>query len=203
MLAAIVAILSGGLSACAVPAGEHGMTASHGAATLENEALHRGEPGALEAFSQSFRGAVPDTVSFAFDAATLDATAQRVLDQQAAWLKQHPELHMAIIGHTDLVGSERYNYGLGLRRARSVLDYLVARGVSRGRLIAIESRGETDPIITTTAPERRNRRAVTMVAGLATDAGGTGLDGVYARRIFNAYQAGEISVTEAQSSISP
>lgn len=195
-------VLLGALGACTMQAGMVGTEPGFGEATAENSALQRGEAGAMEELSRDFRTSVPDTVNFAFDVATLDASARQILDQQAAWLNRHAEARMTITGHTDLVGSERYNYGLGLGRAKTTVDYLVMKGVSRDRLIAVESWGEAEPIVPVSGPERQNRRAVTAVTGLSARAEGTGLDGVYARRIYNAYQQGELRATEAKSNVS-
>ena len=106
---------------------------------------------------------------------------------------------MTIVGHTDLVGTERYNQRLGLRRARAVLSYLTRRGVSRRRLDAVASRGETEPVVQTTQRERRNRRTVTTVAGFARNYVGTGLDGEYAARVYDTYQAGRFGVESVNS----
>lgn len=198
MAPTLALILLAALGACTTTAGQVATEPGFGEATAQNSAVQLGDDTIMHELSREFRAEVSDTVHFAFDAAALDASARRVLDEQAAWLTRHPEVQMTITGHTDLVGSERYNYGLGLRRARNVVDYLAAKGISRDRLIAAESRGETEPIVPTSGPERQNRRAVTMVTGFAGVAG-TGLDGVYARRIYNAYQRGEIRATEAQS----
>lgn len=190
------------LSGCAEIAGEEAMSPVFGHSVRAFQSLqgaHSGMDPRLVAISQEFQAQTDEVVTFAFDKATLDATARRALDGQAAWLLTRPWLRMAIVGHTDLVGNEAYNYGLGLRRARAVLEYLVSRGVDRNRLIAIESLGEQAPVVPTTGRERLNRRAVTIVAGYAGD--GFGLDGVYAARIYDAYQAGEREVTEARSTV--
>ena len=149
----------------------------------------------LKDLGRDFAANTIDTVTFAFDKSALDGTARQALDSQVAWLKAHPEVRMTIIGHTDLVGSERYNNGLGLRRARRVLNYLVRGGISRGRLEAIASRGEREPVVQTQERERRNRRAITTVAGFARNYVGTGLEGEYAQRVYNAYQSRAFGVS--------
>lgn len=148
---------------------------------------------------RDFEEKTDELVTFAFDQSTLDGTARAALDTQVAWLKSHPEVRMTIIGHTDLVGTERYNDGLGLRRAQRVLAYLSSKGISRKRLEAIASRGEREPLVQTDARERRNRRAITTVSGFARNYVGTGLDGQYAQRVYNAYQAGSFGVSRADS----
>ncbi|MEM7506273.1 MAG: OmpA family protein [Pseudomonadota bacterium] len=146
-----------------------------------------------------FAAETQDTVTFAFDRAGLDASARKALKTQAKWLKEHPGVRMTIIGHTDLVGSERYNDGLGLRRARAALNYLVRQGVKRSRLEAIESKGESEPVVQTEDKERRNRRAITTVAGFERTFVGDGLDGEVAQRTYDAYQTGRTDVSEADS----
>jgi outer membrane protein OmpA-like peptidoglycan-associated protein len=201
---AITAIALTALAGCAQEAGQGGTSPGFGEASAMNLASQvayvAGDAG-LRNLSDEFQASTDEIVTFAFDQANLDATARQALDGQARWLRENPQVRMTIVGHTDLVGSERYNYGLGLRRATTALEYLVAQGVSRDRLDAIESRGEQDPVVPTTSRERRNRRAVTMVAGYADGYVGTGLDGEYAQRIYNVYQAGQAGVEEATSDV--
>lgn len=116
--------------------------------------------------AQKFIREVPNTVYFDFDSARLDAHAEHVLRQQANWIRQFPEVTFRVFGHADLVGSERYNRSIGLRRARAVVNFLVRNGASRSRLEAVVSQGETQPLIQTEDRERQNRRAVTEVYGL-------------------------------------
>ena len=110
-------------------------------------------------------------VTFAFDRDTLDEDAQGILDAQAAWMIDRPELHFSVVGHADRVGDQSYNLGLGLRRANRVVDYLVAAGVERSRLDTLVSHGEEQPFISTDGPERLNRRVVIQVAGIIPVAG--------------------------------
>src|SRR5690606_9769465 len=122
----------------------------------------------------------------AFDSAVLDAEAQAILARQAHWIRQFPEVRFRVYGHTDLVGSPQYNYNLGLRRARAVVDFLVRSGVGRARLEALVSHGETRPVIPTPEPERRNRRTVTEVSGFVRRHP-TVMDGKYARIVYREY----------------
>ena len=192
------------LSGCGEEAGQSINSPYFGEATgniLAAQAAYVNGNAMLRNLSQDFQASTDEVVTFAFDRATLDATARRALDGQARWLRDNPQVRMTIVGHTDLVGAESYNYGLGLRRARNALAYLVSQGVSADRLDAVESQGEQNPVVPTTSRERRNRRAVTMVGGFARGYVGTGLDGEYAQRVYNVYQAGQIGVTEAKSDV--
>jgi outer membrane protein OmpA-like peptidoglycan-associated protein len=76
-----------------------------------------------------------------------------------AFREQVPGIKLNVIGHTDYVGSESYNYNLGMRRAKNTKDYLVRMGVP-GQIIAISSEGETSPVATneTDAGRAKNRR---------------------------------------------
>ncbi len=126
------------LSGCAEPAGERNLMPLHGAAIQTNLAIQADGVGAAGLLARDFADSADPTVTFAFDDAALDAAARAILEGQADWLRAHPGVRMTITGHADLVGPERYNYGLGLRRAESARDYLVALGVPTDRLSAIE-----------------------------------------------------------------
>jgi len=147
------------------PAGAEIDEGRFGDPTAHNRALMTGTLDYTVVLRQRFAAQVPTTVFFDFDSDTLDAEAQAALMRQAAWIRQFPEVRFTVTGHTDLVGSERYNHALGQRRAQTVARFLVAQGISRNRVQAIVSRGQRQPVIQTQGPERQNRRAVTQVAG--------------------------------------
>ena len=136
-----------------------------------------------------FENEVKTTVLFAFNRYDLSSEARATLDRQASWIRQFPEVRFRVYGHTDLVGSNRYNYGLGLRRAQAVVAYLASRGISTTRLEAVASFGETQPVINTMSPEQRNRRTVTEVTGFTRGSAAL-LNGKYAAVIFREYVEG-------------
>ena len=68
------------------------------------------------------------------------------------------------------------------------MHYLTTRGISRSRLEAVASFGETQPLIVTQGRERRNRRTVTEVSGFVKSHP-TVLDGKYAQIIYRDYVA--------------
>lgn len=84
-------------------------------------------------------------VHFALDSARLEPDAARALDDNAAVLRAWPSLVVEVQGHADARGTVDYNLALGQRRARAVIDHLVARGVPAGRLVAV-SYGEERPL---------------------------------------------------------
>lgn len=146
------------------------------------------QPGAaLEALEQRFRRSVPTMINFEFNRSVLDNEAKTILRKQAIWIKRYPMVRFKVFGHTDKVGGSGYNQGLGLRRARAAVNYLVSQGVPRRSLIATVSRGETEPLVNTEDRERLNRRTVTMVAGYVAGYIGDDFDGKVANGIYNSY----------------
>ena len=106
---------------------------------------------------------LPD-VLFEFGKAELKVDALRATRQIADVVKQYPQRRLSVEGHTDSIGTIQYNQRLSENRARSVVNELVAQGVSRGR---VETRGfgESDPIASnrTEAGRARNRRVEVIV----------------------------------------
>jgi OOP family OmpA-OmpF porin len=98
-------------------------------------------------------------VNFDFDRAEIRPDARPILDQAAERLRQCGSERLQVEGHTDSIGADAYNQDLSERRARSVRDYLVSKGVNAGRISAAGF-GESRPISTNDTPEGRslNRR---------------------------------------------
>lgn len=157
-----------------------------GNATMHNTLIQTGQMEYTVALAQRFSNEVPDTVNFAFNRADLSPEAMRILDAQANFIRQFPEVRFKVFGHTDLVGSQGYNYNLGMRRAKAVVNYLVGKGISKSRLEAVVSYGKTRPIIQTNQPEVRNRRTVTEVSGFVANHPMV-LNGKYAAIIWKTY----------------
>ena len=83
---------------------------------------------------------------FDFDKAAL-TSPQPKLDEIAYALRENPRIaNVHITGYTDRLGATSYNQRLSQKRAESVKDYLVAKGVEGKRLIAV-GKGESDPIV--------------------------------------------------------
>ncbi|MBN2906089.1 MAG: OmpA family protein [Rhodobacteraceae bacterium] len=168
------------------PAGDNLDDGTFGNATMNNTMVMSGEQSMVVNLSRRFAAEVPSTINFAFDSAELDGQARAALDAQAAWIKQYPYVKFRVYGHTDKVGSNAYNKGLGMRRARAAVSYLVSRGISRSRLEALISYGETQPLIVTEGRERRNRRTVTEVSGFL-EPKKLLFDGKYMRNTYGIY----------------
>ncbi|MDR2173477.1 MAG: OmpA family protein [Burkholderiales bacterium] len=84
-------------------------------------------------------------VFFKFDSAQLHPQASYALDPVVARLKSSDiEGNIYITGHTCNIGSATYNQGLSERRAHSVFQYLVSKGVAADKMIA-EGKGLNEP----------------------------------------------------------
>lgn len=162
-----------------------------GEANLNNQLVMSGERGYVSNLNARFAQSVPTVVTFPFNSAALTPEARSRLDQQAGFMRQYPELFFSVYGHTDLVGSAAYNESLGRARASAVVAYLGQRGVSRSRLRALVSYGETRPVVPVAGPEMRNRRAVTQVSGFVRSHP-TVMNGKYAEVIHREYVASAV-----------
>ena len=123
-----------------------------------------GAPGSVQEFSAS----IGDRVFFDTDSTELNPTATAVLDKQANWLNQYQKYTFTIEGHADERGTREYNFALGARRAESVKNYLIAKGVSASRMKTI-SFGKERPVAVCNDIScwSQNRRAVTVLSGSA------------------------------------
>jgi outer membrane protein OmpA-like peptidoglycan-associated protein len=169
-----------------------------GNATMNNTLIQTGQINYTVALAERFNAEVPDTINFAFDSAELTDEARAILQKQAAFIKQFPEVRFKVFGHTDLVGSAGYNQRLGLRRAQAAVAYLTSLGISKSRLEAVVSFGKTQPIVQTNQPEMRNRRTVTEVSGFV-ESHPLVLNGKYAEIIWREYIGSATRAVESAS----
>jgi peptidoglycan-associated lipoprotein len=106
-----------------------------------------------------------DKVKFGFDTSELSPEAKAALDQFAEQLKsENKGVYIEIQGHTDNVGSDKYNEELGELRAESVRQYLSQQHQFPLHRINVISYGETAPIADNKTREGRNQnRRVALV----------------------------------------
>ena len=164
-----------------------------GNSTMNNFLVQSGQINPVQMLGERFAREVPSTITFAFNSAQLSPEARAILDQQANFIRQFPEVRFRVYGHTDRVGSDASNRRLGKRRAEAVVAYFATRGISRSRLEALVSYGETQPVIPTPGPEQQNRRTVTEVSGFV-QRHPTILDGKYAAVIYREYITSAVPV---------
>jgi len=86
-----------------------------------------------------------DKLYYDFNKSTIRPDAVPILDRLTALLNKNPLMRIRLSSHTDSRGSDAYNLKLSARRAKSAVNYLIAHGISRLRLIA-KGYGETVPV---------------------------------------------------------
>jgi len=102
---------------------------------------------------------VLDNIYFETGKSVLTTASYESLDQVYKFLENNPTVTLEISGHTDNTGSFRINSSLSASRAKSVVDYLTGRGISKNRL-EFKGYADTQPIADNSTPEGRemNRR---------------------------------------------
>ncbi|GEM_PF-1081587 len=96
---------------------------------------------------------------FEFNSYSLKPNAYSVLDQVVEYLKGMSYKKIIVSGHTDNVGSKKYNYQLSLKRASAVANYLISKGIPKEK-VEIVGYGESRPLYPNNTEENRakNRR---------------------------------------------
>lgn len=88
---------------------------------------------------------VIDNVFYDFNKAVLREESFASLDKLVEMLRDNPSMRIEISAHTDDIGKEAYNQKLSEARAKSVVNYLVGKGIDRGRL-QFKGYGSSQPI---------------------------------------------------------
>lgn len=103
---------------------------------------------------------ITQKIHFAFNKWDIRPVSFPILDDVATVLRQNQQIQkIRVEGHTDWIGSDEYNMKLSLKRANSVRDYLIQKGIEADRLIA-EGYGESRPVAdnNTDLGRAKNRR---------------------------------------------
>ena len=105
-----------------------------------------------------------EQVRFGFNSDRILPVSEPGLEVVVAVMLEHLEItHVTVRGHTDGVGGKAYNQRLSTRRARSVMDWLVKRGIAHQRL-AFEGKGMENPLDSNdTETGRQNNRRVELM----------------------------------------
>jgi peptidoglycan-associated lipoprotein len=122
-----------------VPGGTNGSTTPIGKDGLIEGS--RPAPGEYTDDPETFRG---QTVYFEYDRANIKSGEMSKIESIATFLKNETQTKVRVEGHCDERGTPGYNLSLGERRALSIREYLVARGISPDR-VATVSYGEERP----------------------------------------------------------
>lgn len=114
---------------------------------------------------QFFSQTIGDRVLFEVDTSTLTAAGRATLDGQAGWLATNSDYLAVIEGHADEQGTREYNLALGARRANTVREYLISKGLPSSRIRTV-SYGKERPIAVCSEEScyAQNRRAVTIIS---------------------------------------
>ncbi|HEX4887763.1 MAG TPA: OmpA family protein, partial [Luteibaculaceae bacterium] len=116
---------------------------------------------------------VVKNIYYPFDKDYLTEGSQKTIDTTIFQLLiDNPEIVVEIGSHTDALGKDDYNLNLSQRRAQSVVDYLISKGIKKDRLIA-KGYGETQPIAPNANADgsdnpdgrQRNRRTEFKIVG--------------------------------------
>jgi outer membrane protein OmpA-like peptidoglycan-associated protein len=108
---------------------------------------------------------MPENITFGFDRSDLQSQFYPVLDNVASTLREYNQTIVEVAGHTDSKGTDAYNQALSERRAASVGNYLMSKGLMRDRFILVGA-GESRPVASndTEAGRAQNRRVeITLV----------------------------------------
>ena len=99
------------------------------------------------------------SLNFDFDKSNVKPQYYDLLKNIKEFVEQN-NYEITIVGHTDSIGSNQYNFGLSRRRAEAVKAKLLEFGLAEDRIVGIEAMGEEQPIATNATKEGRaqNRR---------------------------------------------
>jgi outer membrane protein OmpA-like peptidoglycan-associated protein len=89
-------------------------------------------PGPVQKYTGVIQG-----INFKFNSAEITRGSYRVLDRATKVLSDYPDVRLEIQGHTDNRGNPEYNKDLSQRRAESVKNYFISKGIDASRLTAV------------------------------------------------------------------
>ena len=100
-----------------------------------------------------------NNVFFDFDKWDIRAESHLELDRVVKLLSENPAIVIEMSAHTDSKGSDEYNFKLSDNRARSVMDYILSKGIDPSRITS-KGYGESKPVVENDTDENRqlNRR---------------------------------------------
>lgn len=115
---------------------------------------------------------LPGDVTFDYDKASIKADARPTLDKLAELIKAQNPATIAVEGHTDSKGDDRYNQRLSDQRASAVRDYLISVRTVDGTKLSTKGYGELKPVAPNATPDggddaagRARNRRVEVILG--------------------------------------
>ncbi|MEQ8926745.1 MAG: OmpA family protein [Fulvivirga sp.] len=100
-----------------------------------------------------------NNIFFDTDSYILKDNSKTELKKVISFLKDNPKIVIEIVGHTDNDGTDSYNKELSIKRARSVIDFLIKAGIDQNRLDS-KGKGANNPLVPNNSEENKalNRR---------------------------------------------
>lgn len=134
------------------------LIASHGSRDQLVEDLLNGRP-SPDVRSEMRKNFKFQPIFFDYDKDSIRPEYFPFLERIVEIVDGHTDLRVKVVGNTDSDGSAEYNEDLSKRRAQSIIDFFVSKGISEDRLV-IEFHGESKPIDTNQTDEgkQKNRR---------------------------------------------
>ena len=128
------------------------------------------EDGIISDLTATSKAMLPSQILFDFDQTIIRAEAYDQLDALASFMTNNENVQLEIIGYTCTVGPASYNQGLSERRAQSVLEFLLHKGIAPDRMQA-SGKGEADPVANNSTAEGRveNRRVEFIINNILED----------------------------------
>lgn len=108
-----------------------------------------------------------ENVYFDYDDYSLIVKSHIELNRLVAFLETNPQISIELEGHTDHIGSDKYNEELSIKRAKTVYDYLIQAGIPSNRL-SYKGYGKKQPIAPNDTPENQqlNRRVAFKIISI-------------------------------------
>jgi peptidoglycan-associated lipoprotein len=121
-----------------------------------------GQVGSQDHFRNAVNGQT--VIYFDLDRFNVSSQAAAILQSQAQYFSQYPQLTFTIEGHADERGTREYNLALGERRANAAKNYLVSLGIAANR-ISVVSYGKERPVALGSNEQSwaQNRRAASVI----------------------------------------
>jgi outer membrane protein OmpA-like peptidoglycan-associated protein/tetratricopeptide (TPR) repeat protein len=124
--------------------------------TMRNDTLYNPDI-CLQAYTPD-KPIVIKNILYDFNKATLRPESKLVLDTLIIVLKDNPKIKVELGAHTDSIGSDKYNDKLSQARAQSCVDYIILKGIDKGRIYA-KGYGKRKPIAPNSLPNGKDNPA--------------------------------------------
>ncbi|WP_144079416.1 OmpA family protein [Candidatus Liberibacter americanus] len=114
---------------------------------INDSSVSKSDPDIIDISTKNYdlSNSIGNTVFFNDSSHSIRPQDIQVLSALGSWLETN-DCDFIIEGHTDAIGTRNYSFALGLRRAQSVFNYFLARGINSSRM-KITSYGKESPAV--------------------------------------------------------